>query len=130
MPCKKVKECPLAVLFEKEDKALQGQGIVLPNATGLSVDESVDRELLFYKEWSSIPTYEDPAVWWWEKREALPILFHLSESYMSVQASSTPSERVFSTARNTISQERSHVDFPSEKLIFFVAKMSKYFNIC
>ncbi|CAM4580989.1 unnamed protein product [Leuciscus chuanchicus] len=32
VPCKKVKKCPLAVLFEKEDKALQG--IVLPNATG------------------------------------------------------------------------------------------------
>jgi len=43
VPCKKVKKCPLAVLFEKEDKALQG--IVLPNASGLSVDEKVDREL-------------------------------------------------------------------------------------
>jgi len=119
VPCKKVKKCPLAILFEKEDKALQG--IVLPNAIGLSVDERVDRELLYYKERSPIPTYEDPAVWW-ENREALPILFHLSESYMSVQASSTPSERVFSTATDTISKERSRILPEKADMLIFLQK--------
>lgn len=60
MPCKKVKNCPLAGLFEEEDKALQG--VVLPNATGLSVFERVDRELIYYSDMSSVPTYEDPAL--------------------------------------------------------------------
>ena len=39
----------------------------------------------------------------------LPLLSKLSHSYLGIQASSTPCERPFSTAGDTISQERSNL---------------------
>ena len=43
----------------------------------------------------------------------LPLLSKLSHSYLCIQALSTPCERPFSTAGDTISQERSNL-FPDQ----------------
>ncbi|KAK5911937.1 hypothetical protein CesoFtcFv8_001862 [Champsocephalus esox] len=52
---------------------------------------------------------DDPAAWWWNKRTTYPLLSEVPFSYLCVQASSTPSERVFSTAGDTICPERSRI---------------------
>ena len=60
--------------------------------------------------------------WWWGKRNSLPILSGFSDRYMCVQASSTPSERVFSCAGHAISQERSRILPEKANMLIFLQK--------
>lgn len=75
----------------------------------LSIAERVQKEIQMYRKLPAVPTSEDPVMWWWERRDTFPLLSELSSSYLCVQASSTPHERVFSSANDTISQERLHL---------------------
>lgn len=48
---------------------------------------------------------EDLAAYWWNHQKTYPLLSDLAFSYLCVQASSTPSARVFSTAGDNIHLE-------------------------
>lgn len=67
------------------------------------------KELKMYRDMLHIMTSEDPIMWWWNRRDVYPHLSELALSYLYTQASSTPSERVFSTSGDTISPERSRI---------------------
>ena len=85
----------------------------------LTVVERVDKELAEYRSLPRLPSSIDPIMWWWEQRLRFPIMSHVSSRYLCVQASSTPSERIFSCAGDTISQERACLDpDKADKLIF------------
>ncbi|XP_070826810.1 uncharacterized protein [Chaetodon trifascialis] len=96
----------LEELFEEEDRALKSSAAAEKTP---STPERVQREIQLYRNLPAAPTSEDALSWWWERRDTLPLLSELSGSYLCVQASSTPRERVFSTAGDTVSHERSHV---------------------
>lgn len=73
-----------------------------------------------------IPTMENPLKWWARSQDQLPRLAKLAQRYLAVPATSTPSERVFSLAGNTITRQRSslhpaHVD----ALIFLHANQER-----
>ena len=58
---------------------------------------------------------ENPLQWWARNQPDFPCLAKLAYRYLAVPATSTPSKRVFSLARNTITQQRAsfhpaHVD--------------------
>ncbi|CAM4555269.1 unnamed protein product [Leuciscus chuanchicus] len=62
-----------------------------------------------------IPTMENPLQWWARNHDNFPRLAKLCKRYLAVPATSTPSERIFSLAGNTISRLRAslhpaHVD--------------------
>ena len=62
-----------------------------------------------------IPTMENPLNWWADNEDRFPRLAKLSKSYLAIPATSTPSERIFSLAGNTVTRQRSslhpsHVD--------------------
>ena len=103
---KRQKLSALEELFEAEDRALKSS-----SAAGKtpSVSERIEHEIEVYRKMAAVPTSEDALAWWWERRDTLPLLSKLSSSYLCIQASSTPQERVFSTAGDTTSQERLHV---------------------
>ncbi|KAG7343051.1 hAT family C-terminal dimerization domain containing protein [Nitzschia inconspicua] len=74
-----------------------------------SITESiVEDELKRYKSFSPMPyrkllpsgnkVSNDPLKWWEEKAAYLPIMSGLAKAYLSIQATSAPSERVFSVA--------------------------------
>lgn len=113
VPYKKVKKS--ALVFEQGDDALQSN--VIPN-----VADRVKIELQIYRDMPLIPTNEDPVLWWWEKRDLLPILFNLSTTYMCVQASSTPAERAFSTVGDAVSQEWSRIPPKNVDMFIFLQK--------
>ncbi|XP_060903078.1 uncharacterized protein LOC132980771 [Labrus mixtus] len=96
----------LEELFEEEDRALKSSASV---ENTLSIPERVQQEIQLYRKLPAIPTSQDALAWWWERRTTLALLSELSNSYLCVQASSTPGERVFSTAGDTMSQERAHI---------------------
>ena len=96
----------LEELFTEEEQERQ---TIHKNNSNSSIQQRVREEIQLYRSLPMISMAEDPVLWWWTKRDILPLLAELSHGYLSVQASSTPSERVFSTAGDTISQERSRI---------------------
>nr|XP_055050617.1 E3 SUMO-protein ligase ZBED1-like isoform X2 [Misgurnus anguillicaudatus] len=115
--CKKTKMTPLEELFA-EDDALKENLI----QSTLSIQEQTVKELEMYRDMLPLMTSEDPAIWWWNRRDTYPFLSDLAQSYLCVQASSTPSERVFSTAGDTISQERSRILPEKADMLIFLQK--------
>ncbi|XP_077386781.1 E3 SUMO-protein ligase ZBED1-like [Festucalex cinctus] len=68
---------------------------------------------------------------WWKEQVDLPLLSKLARSYLSIPATSVPSERVFSTAGDIITAERSrllpeHVD----QLIFLKKNLKQHHMKC
>ncbi|XP_016129599.1 zinc finger BED domain-containing protein 1-like [Sinocyclocheilus grahami] len=114
-----IKRSALEELFSKEDRELRLR--IQKDTLSLTLSERVDLEVERYKNLPPIPTAEDPVMWWWEKRADLPLLTTIT-SYLCAQASSTPSERVFSTAGNTISQERSRLLPEKANVLIFLQK--------
>uniref|UniRef100_UPI003AB020EE E3 SUMO-protein ligase ZBED1-like n=1 Tax=Centroberyx gerrardi TaxID=166262 RepID=UPI003AB020EE len=114
--CKRAKMTPLVERFADDDvRRDQIQSI-------MSIQERTDIEVRMYRIMPLIMTSEDPALWWWLRRHIYPLLSELASSYLCVQASSTPSERVFSAAGDTISPERSRVLAEKADMLIFLQK--------
>lgn len=116
----KVQKSPLEKLFEDEDRELQQAASQAGRVP--SITEQVHKELQIYKRLPGITSGQDPVAWWWSKRDTLPNLSALSEKYLCVPASSTPSERVFSCAGHAISQERCRIAPEKANMIIFLQK--------
>ncbi|XP_073693674.1 E3 SUMO-protein ligase ZBED1-like [Garra rufa] len=117
-PCKRAKISPLEELFAADDE----QKIKSTESTTMSIDNKVDAELRLYQALPPTMTSDDPAAWWWKQKNTYPFLSDLASSYLCVQASSTPSERVFSTAGDTISPERSRILPEKADMLIFLKK--------
>ncbi len=115
-----IKRSALEELFSEEDRELRLR--IQKDTSSLTLSEHVDLEVERYKSLPPIPIAEDPVMWWWEKRADLALLTTIATSYLCAQASSTPSERVFSTAGNTISQERSRLLPEKANMLIFLQK--------
>ena len=68
-----------------------------------------------YIHLSRISTTSNPLEWWARKEKQFPRRSKLARIYLAIPATSTPSERVFSLAGNTITRQRAslhpaHVD--------------------
>ncbi|KAI4817482.1 hypothetical protein KUCAC02_010879 [Chaenocephalus aceratus] len=79
------------------------------------VNGDADDELREYCQTPHIPTMDNPLEWWAQNAHRFPRVAKLSRSYLAIPATSTPSERVFSLAGNTVTRQRSsllpsHVD--------------------
>ncbi|KAK3550638.1 hypothetical protein QTP70_001808 [Hemibagrus guttatus] len=77
-------------------------------------------EIDMYKKDTSIPLTSCPLKWWKENAQMCPLLSSLAKAYLIIPATSVPSERVFSTAGDTVNAQRSqlspkHVDMLAKK---------------
>ena len=90
------------------------------SAVPQAVEEKVADEIKMYKLENPIPLTNNPLLWWKECGEhKYPSLAIAAKKFLSIPATSVPSERVFSTAGDIVTAQRSalkstHVD----KLIF------------
>lgn len=109
----------LEELFEAEDRALKS---CADAGCNVSISTRLQQEMELYRKIPAIPSSEDPLVWWWDRRDMLPFLYKLSNSYLCIQASSTPHERAFSKEGDTLSQERSHVLPDQADFLIFLQK--------
>ncbi|KAF7198732.1 uncharacterized protein [Nothobranchius furzeri] len=103
---RKVQKSALEKLFEDEDRQLKEDAASHTAGRVPSITEQVQKELAIYKRLQRIPPGQDPVAWWWSKRDTLPNLSALSNTYLCVP---TPSERVFSCAGHAISQKRCRI---------------------
>ena len=82
------------------------------------VGDVVDRELKGYEKEPTLAwvdadadgKYNNPLDWWREKERLYPLLAKLARMYLAVQATSAPSERIFSIANRVISKARAALD--------------------
>jgi hypothetical protein len=51
----------------------------------------------------------NPLAWWYEHKDQLPILYQLSQKYLSIPATSAPSERIWSQCSLVISKKRNRL---------------------
>lgn len=105
------KSSALEELFSEEDRKLRLT--IQQDTSALTLSERVGQEVEVYKSLPPIPMAEDPVLWWWEKRAVLPLLTNVATG---------PSERVFSTAGNTLSQERSRLLPEKANMLIFLQK--------
>ncbi|CAJ1061304.1 zinc finger BED domain-containing protein 1-like [Xyrichtys novacula] len=89
-------------------------GFLAPRAPEKTIRERAKEEITKYRGRNGLDVNGDMLQWWKEQVD-LPLLSKLARSYLSIPATSVPSERVFSTAGDIITAERSrllpeHVD--------------------
>ncbi|XP_041856920.1 E3 SUMO-protein ligase ZBED1-like [Melanotaenia boesemani] len=110
----------LGELFAEEDRQLQRQ--LIQQRSAPTIQERLKKELAVYRGLPPIPTEQDPVQWWCSKTDTLPLFSQLSFIYLCVQASSTPSERVFSTTGDTFCPERSRLQPEKVNMLLFLNK--------
>ena len=84
-----------------------------------SQDQQADREIQKYI--SEDPVSESPLIWWQNKRSKYPILSSLAQKYLSVPATSVPSERAFSIAGHVVNRKRACLNPDSVNMLVFLA---------
>ncbi|KAK7128468.1 hypothetical protein R3I94_016894 [Phoxinus phoxinus] len=114
---KRAKLSALEEIFAEEDMAIEVRAKSM-----ISTSEKIQEEIQLYRGLPCTLSTVNPATWWWSMRDTLPMLSSLAARYLCVQASSTPSERTFSTAGDTISQERACLLPEKADMLIFLKK--------
>ncbi len=92
-------------LWERFDKETEEQGPLQAALPDIS-----DSDLRNYFSLPLEPRSSDPFSWWQkEGKRKFPHLFSLAMKYLSIPATSVPSERVFSAAGEVISKKRNRI---------------------
>ncbi|XP_015248262.1 PREDICTED: zinc finger BED domain-containing protein 1-like [Cyprinodon variegatus] len=116
-PLKKPKLSALEELFADEDMAVE-----MRQENSSSDTDKIQEEIQRYRGSPSTLTSVNAVTWWWNVRDTMPMLSNLATRYRCVQASSTPSEHTFSTAGDTISQERACLSPEKADMLIFLKK--------
>lgn len=84
--------------------------------------QGVEREIDMYKREASIPLTSCPLKWWRDNRSQYPLLSQLAKAYLSIPATPVPSERVFSTAGDIVTAQRSQLLPENVDMLIFLKK--------
>ena len=69
--------------------------------------DTVFKEVELYLKEKAIDREEPPLGWWKENQHRFPLVSRVARRYLTIPITSTPAERVFSTAGLTVSRLRS-----------------------
>ena len=107
----------------------QGQHSVLINneVQNTTVEEKCIQELKRYKLYNPPSTKLDLWKWWMDHETEFPSLAILAKKYLSIQATSAASERIFSKAGNIISQKRTKLSPSIAGQLLYVSSNYKWF---
>ena len=80
-----------------------------------NVAQTIQREIDMYKTQPTTPLSSDPLVWWSDNAAKFPYIAAVARLHLGIPATSVPSDRVFSTAGDVVTAQRSrlsgeHVD--------------------
>lgn len=86
-----------------------------------SLRELMKTELSAYLQSVSADSESDPLQWWKDHEEMFPNLKNLAKKYLCVPATSSPSERVFSTSGNVVTCHRASLKPEAVDRLVFLA---------
>ena len=87
-----------------------------------STQEICENEVSQYKKEQPINASENPLIWWKYNCEKYPNLAIVAKKYLCVPATSVPSERVFSTAGDILTAQRSSLKAQYVDMLIFLKK--------
>ena len=100
-------------------------GYYEPGDCKVIMSNTVAEEVELYVIEKPIPTDSDPFKWWSQNATSYPKLSKLARRLLCIPGTEVPSERVFSTAGNVVTQKRASLHHDSvDKLMF----LNKYFK--
>jgi len=79
-------------------------------------------EVKRYRNMPSIALSDCPLAWWKTHQMSLPILSRLAKQYLCIPGTSVPSERVFSTAGDILTAQRSALKSKNLDTLIFLKK--------
>jgi hypothetical protein len=85
-------------------------------------------ELATYLAEPCLGPQADVLAYWKKAQNKFPILATMAQSYLALQVTSVPSERLFSSAGLTITDRRTRLDPSRAEQIIFLAKNLKLFK--
>ena len=88
----------------------------------LSPEQQMKAELHAYEAMPKLDPEEDPLYWWKVQSPRFPGLRKLAQSYLSVCATSSPSERLFSTSGNIVTTQRASLKPDKVDMLVFLTK--------
>ena len=88
-------------------------------------------EFQHYFDIVELPVLEeyDPYLWWSTNKNQYPVLHKLAMKYLSMPATSVPSERLFSDAKNLITPLRIHLSSFVINQLMFLKRNREYIDI-
>lgn len=92
------------------------------NSTGTTPSVSIESELHTYLG-VQIANKTDPITFWQMSQTLYPTLFRISMDYLPIQASSVPSERIFSSSAETTTKRRNRIS----PALMEALQMAKFF---
>lgn len=94
-------------------------------ATILPKRARAGEELTRYLQEETIDTSDEPLAWWRNNESRYPLLATIAKKYLCICPTSTPSERIFSTAGNIVTPIRSSLKPEKVNMLVFLAKNLK-----
>lgn len=116
-------EHPSKKAKRKEDEVKSGLDILFGAANEVSSSgQRPEDELKAYQHDRTISRAEDPLAWWKANETKYPRLAILTRRYLSITATSVPSERVFSVAGLILNKRRSALSAEHANILIFLNK--------
>ncbi|XP_049926278.1 E3 SUMO-protein ligase ZBED1-like [Epinephelus moara] len=115
----------------KEKNALSAMGdlfgdVYCQNSAGVRPNEDVlQREMMAYDSEPPPPSDSNPLSWWKERSLKYPHLAQLARGYLAICGTSVRAERVFSTAGNIVTKQRSSLEPENVNHLVFLANNLK-----
>ena len=75
-----------------------------------------------YLSESNAPRHSNPLLYWKEKQASWPLLATLARKYLAPPCTTVPSERLFSTAGNIVTDKRTRLDAEKVEMLLFLNK--------
>ena len=111
----------------RSDSNLLGQTFqhTRSSLTPSSPNSRAEKEVQRYQDSPPLPLSDEPLGWWKSEACKYPHLARLAQRYLCVPGTSVPSERIFSTAGEIISAQRSTLTSDhADQLVFLKKNMA------
>lgn len=115
----------------KKPKTLGGLSAIFnknksKNVHNFTPEDICNNEIYHYRTLPRISFEEDPLVWWQQHESALQKLSLFAGKYLCLQATSVPSERVFSKGGNIVNDLRSSLTSEHAEQLIFLSMNKEY----